>query len=141
MDKKTHFDKLTENVIKTLAVGEFPTDTEEYEKFLNDIDYDRVLATIEYPYIDIELEIWTADGFEPDCATETDNSIAPSYFVCTKGVRNGEETWVSYGDAGDCYVDFSLPYWEELLEHEMEERLAEYADKYHLSYASPNFNL
>lgn len=140
MNGKTYFGILTDDVVKVLALGEFPVHyPSEYERFLTAIGYDRTLARLEYPSIDIELEIYTADGNEPDAATLSDNSIAPSYVVCIKGLYNGRATWITDDFAGDCYVDFSEPNWKEALTQEMEDVLAKYVADHGYSYTDYNF--
>lgn len=134
------FGKLKDEVVEVLALGEFPVwDKERFGKFLDATSHDRVLAMLEYPSIDIELEIYTADGYEPQYATATDNSIALSYYICIKGLYHGTETWMSDDYAGDCYVDFNDPNWRELLEQEMDDRLREYAELHDYSLTGCNF--
>lgn len=133
---------LTKDVVSVLAEGEFPTyDRPRFKKFLDDIRHDRVLAVMEYPTIDIELEIYTANGCDVECATHIDNSIAPSYFVCIKGLFHGKEMWESYDFAGDCYVDFNEPDWEEELKQEMDDVLEHFASEHGLSFTSYNFEV
>lgn len=141
MDKKIYFDSLTDDVVGVLAEKKFPVeDKERFDKFLEDTHKSRVLAVMEYPYIDIELEAWTKDGFEPASATETDNGITLMYFVCIKGVCRGDEVWNSDDYAGACTADFSSPNWRESLIEDMDKTLADFAETWDYSYTEPNFN-
>ena len=136
-----YFGLLTDEVISVLADGKFPTgDKERWERYLKaTYDGDRVLAVMEFPCIDIELEAWTRGGGEPCEATDDDNEISPTYVVCIKGLFHGEDCWETDDFAGKCTVDFSSENWEELLENEMVERLKEYAEKHGYSFTEPNF--
>ena len=142
MDKTVWFDLLTDNVVSVLADGKFPTgDKERWERYLNaTYNGDRVLAVMEFPYIDIELEAYTGDGNEPSEAADDDNGIVLGYVVCIKGLYCGEEVWQTDDFAGECTVDFSSENWEELLEKEMVERLTEYVEKHGYSFTEPNFD-
>lgn len=134
--------KITDRVASVLATGTFPTDNaDEFKAFLDDINHDRVLAVLEYPSIDIELEAYTYNGGqEPVSATDEDNSIMLSYCVCLKGLCNGEETWMfddflSFG----CFVDWSDPHWRVQLRGEMEDTLRHYAKLNDYSLTDLNF--
>lgn len=137
-----YFGLLTDEVVSVLADGKFPTgDTERWERYLKaTYDGDRVLAVMEFPYIDIELEAWTGGGGEPCEATDEDNEVSLSYVVCIGGLFHGEKVWNTDDFAGDCTIDFSSENWEELLENEMVERLTEYAKKRGYSFTEPNFD-
>lgn len=137
-----YFGLLTDEVVSVLADGKFPTgDKERWERYLKaTYNGDRVLAVMEFPYIDIELEAWTADYFhEPAYATDEDNGIDLSYMVCIRGLHCGTDCWETDEGAGDCTVDFGADNWEELLEKEMVERLTEYVEKHGYSFTEPNF--
>lgn len=137
-----HFGCLNDDVVSVLASGKFPTDdADAWKKYLESTYRgDRVLAVIEFPYIDIELEAYTGDGNEPSEAADDDNGIVLGYVVCIKGLYCGEEVWQTDDFAGECTVDFSSENWEELLEKEMVERLAEYVEKRGYSFTEPNFD-
>ena len=140
---KKYFELLTDEVVSVLADGKFPTgDKERWESYLKATnDGDRVLAVLEFPYIDIELEAWTGYGEEPWAATDNDNAIMLWYAVCIKGfLHSGEEAWETDDWAGKCTVDFSADNWEELLENEMVKRLDEYVDEHGYSFTEPNFS-
>lgn len=95
----------------------------------------RGLAILEYPCIDIELNIWDTILYGED-----DDKIIPEYFVCLKGLMDGEETWASEGTADwDVSVDFSATDWKEQLEADMNSALLGYADKHGYSLYEPNF--
>lgn len=137
-----YFGLLTDEVVSVLADGKFPTgDAERWERYLKaTYDGDRVLAVMEFPYIDIELEAWTRGGGEPCEATDSDNEIFPTYVVCIRGLHCGTDCWETDDFAGKCTVDFSSENWEELLEKEMVERLTEYAKGRGYSFTEPNFD-
>jgi hypothetical protein len=140
---KKYFELLTDEVVSVLADGKFPTgDKERWESYLKATNGgDRVLAVLEFPYIDIELEAWTSDYFyEPAYAKDEDTDIALSYMVCIRGLYHGKDTWETDEGAGECKVDFSAENWEELLENEMVKRLAEYVEEHGYSFTEPNFN-
>ena len=140
---KKCFELLTDEVVSVLADGKFPTgDKERWESYLKATnDGDRVLAVLEFPYIDIELEAWTSDCFyEAAYAKDEDNDIDLSYMVCIRGLCHGKDTWETDEGAGECNVDFSAENWEELLENEMVKRLAEYVEEHGYSFTEPNFN-
>ena len=137
-----YFKDLTENVVSVLADGKFPTDdADRWDRYLADTCRgDRVLAVIEFPYIDIELEAYTGNGCEPWAATDDDNEVSLWYAVCIRGLCNGEDGWNTDDWAGKCEVDFSSDNWEELLVTEMCERLKAYAERLGYSFTEPNFD-
>lgn len=136
------FNSLTDNVRAVLAEGKFPLKGEKMIEFYHDLECDRVLGIIEFPYIDIELEMWTGDGNDFEYASEDDCDISLSYFICTKGLVNGVGEWGSHGSPyADCNIDFSDSKWEEDLTQEMCEVLEAYADSNGLSFTEPNFNV
>ena len=136
-----HFGCLTEDVVSVLASGKFPTDDADAWKRYLESTYggDRVLAVIEFPYIDIELEAWANGCIEPYEANDKANDIRLTYYVCIRGLLDGEPTWESDGCAGNCDVDFSSPNWRGELETEMCEKLDEYAKRCGHSFTEPNF--
>ena len=137
------FDTLTDEVVSVLAGGKFPTDnSNEWSAYLNSTNNgDRVLGMIEFPTIDIELEAYTSNGGEPCEATNDDNDISLSYFVCIKGMLRGFEEWCSDDYAGRCSVDFSADDWEQRLEQEMCEKLDEYAKHNGYSFTEMNYEV
>lgn len=138
-----HFGCLTDNVASVLASGKFPTeDADAWGKYLEDTyGGDRVLAVIEFPYIDIELEAWANGYLEPYEASDKANDIRLTYFVCIRGLLDGKPMWESDSGAGSCDVDFSSPNWRGELETEMCEKLDEYAKYYGYSFTEPNFEV
>ena len=144
MKGEKYFGLLNEDVVSVLADGKFPTsDSKRWQKYLDETyNGDRVLAVIEFPMVDIELEAYTASGGEPWEANDNDNEIMLSYFVCIKGIgRSGSFEWESDDWTGDiCKVDFSRPNWKSLLEEDMCNALDKYMKRRGLSYTAPNFN-
>lgn len=133
------FHSLTDNVVSVLADGKFPiTDRERLDKFYKDLQCDRVLGIIEFPAIDIELEMWTRGGYDYDEATEDDNEISLAYAVCGKVVSDKYCGWETLDWAyKDVSVDFASKDWEKRLEKEMLSALEDYADIHSLSYTEP----
>lgn len=138
------FDMLTDNVVSVLACGKYPLgDAEKMHKYISDTNGgDRVIAIIQFPSIDIELEAWTSRGIEPCYAADDDDEVMLDYFVCFKGLTHtGNEEWVSV----DCLpcdvdVDFSASDWREQLEQAMCEALDEYVNNNGLSFTEYNFD-
>lgn len=144
MDYHKDFGCLTDTVISVLASGKFPTDdAEKWNKYLADTNGgDRVLAVIQYPTIDIELEAYTGSGNEPWSASESDNNVLLDYYVCIKGVMHtGNIEWCSDDFVPwDVMVDFGSANCEEALERDMLNALSEYARNNGYSFTELNFN-
>ena len=144
MEYHKDFTCLTDTVVSVLASGKFSTDdTEKWSKYLADTnDGDRVLAVIQYPTIDIELEAYTGNGNEPWAANENDNDVILDYFVCVKGMMHtGNVEWTSDDFAPwNIAVDFGSDNWEEALERDMLDALSEYARGKGYSFTELNFN-
>lgn len=136
IEYKKFFGNLSETIVSALAKGKFPIDDEEaWEKFKEN---DRILAVIEFPCVDIELEMWTAGGYYFDEATADDDEISLAYVVCKK-FGDGAYDW----DTDDFVqkhitVDFSSPTWEDELEQDMLETLDKYVEEHGYSYTEVN---
>ena len=132
------FHSLTDNVVSVLADGEFPTvNIPKWDRFNKDLMCDRVLGVIQFPFIDIELEMWTKQGNNYDEATEDDKDIKLSYVVCRR-FGYGEDDWDTDGWVDkDVMVDWSDADWEIQLEEDMLSALEKYAEERGLSYTEP----
>lgn len=130
-------------IIDTLRSGKYPVnDPDAWEHFLDVTNNaDRVLAVLEYPAVDIELEMWTAEGSDVLDATEEDYDVSLSYFACIKGRSlSGSEEWSSDGYVNkSCNVDFSAEDWEAQLEQEMNKAAIAYAEEHGYSLTELNF--
>lgn len=134
---------MSASVLKALRNGKYPVeDKAEWERFLKDTgNADRVLAVLEYPTIDVELEMWTKTGGDVLYASKDDCKTKLSYFICIKGKgHHGEEEWESDTYAENvCEVDFSSPTWREALEEEMDMTVRTHANQFGYSLTEPNF--
>ena len=131
---------ITETVRMVLADGTYPTEnTDRWEQFKEDVDGDRLLAMLETPTCDIELEMWSTDGDDFDESPDKeDKRINLALPVLTRGT-DSDDTWeiTGYSDA-DINVDFTSPTWEQDLKDEMWEALCKYAKDCNLSLTEPN---
>ena len=133
MDYIFRTDGITDAVATMLANKTKELEPHEKEELMDGAF--RGLAILEYPCIDIELNVWDTILYGED-----DDKIIPEYFVCVKGIVNGEETWSSDSEADwDVAVDFSATDWREQLEADMNNALLEYADEHGYSLYEPNF--
>ena len=130
------FDNMTDEVVSVLAEGKFPTnDKERWDSLRKAIRSDRVIAMIEFPYMDIELEMYApwSDWHE---ATDDNNEILLDYFVC---IKHGDGEWESDDIAlTEVSVDFSKADWESALVKEMCEALGKHAKDNGFSLDKPN---
>ena len=98
------------------------------------------VAILEYPWIDIELNIFAESG-DHDGYT---NKVGASYFCCVKGIDdNGNLQWsdAAYLDdfGFDVEVDWNAVDWGEQLKVDMERKLEAFAKKFGLKYTGPNW--
>lgn len=134
---------LTKNVRLALADGCFPTGSpDKWKAFLEDTNATgRLLAQLEYPTLDIELEMWRADGEDYDLANNEMNGITLSYVICCK-YGEGKDDWETHGSTGadniEPYVDFLSDDWEKQLKDDMQRALEEYAEFHGLSLTEIN---
>ena len=129
---------LTPSVLAALRSGKYPvSDPKAWDQFLEETcNAERVLAVLEYPSIDIELEMWTATGGDVLDATEDDCDVSLSYFVCLKA---SDGAWYSDEHADkDCEVDFTADDWEAQLEADMSKAAVEHAKQHGFSLTEPN---
>ena len=135
-----YFESLTDTVRAVLASGRFPFDDEKkWAAFNNDLRCDRVLAVIEFPTIDIELEMYTRSGADYYDAYVYDDEIMLAYVTCLKTSDDERVGW----ETGDFVpyrgrVNFLSPNWEEALTHDMLSSLQEYVDTYGYSFTELN---
>lgn len=125
---------LTDSVAKMLANRKNELTARQKGELMNGVF--RGLAILEYPTIDIELNVWDTILYGED-----DDKIIPEYYVCVKGVTHwGGEEWSSDDTADwDVNVDFSAPNWREQLEKDMHDALLDHAERYGYSLTEPNF--
>ena len=130
-------------IIDTLRSGKYPVnDPDAWEHFLDaTCNAERVLAVLEYPAVDIELEMWTAEGSDVLDATEEDYDVSLSYFACIKGkLPSGAVEWASDEYVNkSCDVDFSADDWEAQLEQDMNKAAIAYAKEHGYSLTDLNF--
>ena len=140
-----NFRTIRKDVVRSvLADGHFPiNDKVKWRKFCDAVDYDRVLAVLEFPFVDIELEMWSSDGDWFDVKPDADN-VYLGYVVCTQGRycpngRWGEYDWMTDGiPKHEPNVDFSASDWDKQLEQDMLNALDKYVKERNLSYTEPN---
>lgn len=99
------------------------------------------VAVLEYDWIDIELNLQSANEPDGDVYTCTPEL---SYFCCVKGIRdNKTEDWSDAGYLDDygyeVDVDWNADDWPEQLERDMAEKLKEFAERFGLHYDKPNW--
>lgn len=124
---------LTDRVAKMLANRKCALSVRERDELMNGLF--RGLAILEYPTIDIELNVWDTILYG-----EEDDKIIPEYYVCVKGLVGDTEMWSSDDSADwDVNVDFSARNWRELLERDMHDALLDHAERYGYSLTEPNF--
>lgn len=135
-----YFESLTDNVRAVLASGRFPFDNAaKWEAFNSDLKCDRVLAVIEFPTIDIELEMWTHDGYDYFDADWNDCQIRLCYVVCIKVDDDDVTGWETYDYAPYLgRVDFASPTWEDDLTRDMCQTLEQFAEYHGFSFTELN---
>lgn len=138
--KNWYVKPITDTVRLILSEGAYPTEnTDRWEQFLEDVDNDRLLAMLETPSCDIELEMWTTDGDNfNEAPDKEDKRISLSLPILVK-VSDTEDCWEISGYAEDpCTVDFASPTWEQDLKEEMWKALCKYANYFGLSLTEIN---
>ena len=125
---------ITDEVASMLGNKKGELTEEQKSKLMNGLY--RGLAILEYPTIDIELNIWDSILYGED-----DDKIIPEYCVCIKGIDPyGHEEWSSDEVAlWDVNVDFSAPNWRERLEIDMNAALLYHASRFGYSLDKPNY--
>ncbi len=115
-----------ENYIDEIIAGRF----NEFDDFMRkNGEFMWGTAILEYPWLDVELNISTESDTEGNGYTP---QIVVSYFVCSKGyLEDGSEDWNSEEYIDDLgyltEVDWKADNWAELLEKDMNEKLLAYA--------------
>ena len=132
--EKFYTGPLTGTVRLVLHEKKFPIrNPDRWDQFLKDTQKDgRLLATLDYPALSIELEMWTDEGYdEYTKASAKDNGICLGYVVC---YRFDEDNWEAHSELIEkCSIKFESPTWEQDLRLEMDSILRSYAKDHGLS--------